>query len=40
VSFFDLVLARIDRLPVLLVATFRPEFRPPWAGQPHVTVIA
>src|SRR5204863_3479322 len=31
---------RMDRLPVLLVATFRPEFQPPWTGQPHVTVIA
>jgi class 3 adenylate cyclase/predicted ATPase len=39
-EFLDLVLARIDRLPVLLVATFRPEFQPPWAGQPHVTVMA
>jgi class 3 adenylate cyclase/predicted ATPase len=37
---FDLILGRIDRLPVLLIATFRPEFQPPWAGQPHVTVIA
>jgi len=36
----DLVLARIDRLPVLLVATFRPEFQPPWTGPPHVTMIA
>src|SRR5438067_7771019 len=39
-EFLDLVLARIDRLPVLLVATFRPEFLPPWTGQPHVTAIA
>jgi class 3 adenylate cyclase/predicted ATPase len=39
-EFLDLVLARIDRLAVLLVATFRPEFQPPWAGQAHVTVIA
>ena len=39
-EFLDLVLARIDRLPVLLVATFRPEFQPPWTGQPHVTVIS
>jgi class 3 adenylate cyclase len=31
----DLSLMRIDRLPVLLVATFRPEFQPPWTGQPH-----
>src|SRR3984893_9234777 len=39
-DFLDLVLARIARLPVLLVATFRPEFQPPWVGQPYVTVIA
>jgi class 3 adenylate cyclase/predicted ATPase len=39
-EFLDLVLARIDHLPVLLVATFRPEFQPPWAGQAHVAVIA
>jgi class 3 adenylate cyclase/predicted ATPase len=39
-EFLDLVLARIDRLPILLVATFRPEFQPPWAGQPHVTVMS
>jgi len=36
----DLILARVDCLPVLLVATFRPEFQPPWAGQPHVTLMA
>ena len=36
----DLVLARIDHLPILLAATFRPEFQPPWVGQAHVTVIA
>jgi class 3 adenylate cyclase/predicted ATPase len=35
----DLILAQIEHLPVLVVATFRPEFQPPWAGQPHVTVI-
>jgi hypothetical protein len=39
-EFLDLILARIDHLPVLLVATFRPEFQPPWTGQPHVTMIA
>ena len=39
-EFLDLVLGRIDHLPVLLVATFRPEFRPPWTGQPHVTVMS
>jgi predicted ATPase len=36
----DLVLARIDCLRILLVATFRPEFQPPWVGQPHVTVMS
>ncbi|MGA2996249.1 AAA family ATPase [Bradyrhizobium sp.] len=35
----DLFIRRIDRLPVLLVATFRPEFTVPWAGEPHVTVL-
>jgi class 3 adenylate cyclase len=39
-EFLDLVLARLDHMPVLLVATFRPEFQPPWTGQPYVTVIA
>jgi len=39
-EFVDLVLARIDCLPVLLVATFRPEFQIPWTGQPHVTVMS
>ena len=38
-EFFDLLLPRIDRLPVLLLATFRPEFQPPWVGQAHVTAI-
>ena len=32
-EFLDLVLARIDHLPVLLVATFRPEFQPPWVAS-------
>jgi predicted ATPase len=36
----DLILTRIDRLRVLLVATFRPEFEPPWVGQPHVTMMS
>jgi class 3 adenylate cyclase/predicted ATPase len=35
----DLFIRRIDRLPVLLVATFRPEFTVPWTGEPHVTVL-
>src|SRR5260370_20803433 len=31
---------QIANWPVLLVATFRPEFQPPWTGQPHVTMLA
>lgn len=36
----ELVVERAVRLPVLLLATFRPEFRPPWTGQSHVTLLA
>ena len=30
---------RIADLPVLLLMSFRPEFEPPWIGQPHVTSL-
>jgi class 3 adenylate cyclase/predicted ATPase len=30
---------RIAELCVLLIVTFRPEFEPPWIGQPHVTAL-
>ena len=36
----DLTIERIADLPVLLIATYRPEFQSPWAGQSQVTVIA
>jgi class 3 adenylate cyclase/predicted ATPase len=36
----DRLIARIENLPILLIATFRPEFQPYWAGQPHVTLVA
>src|SRR5207237_10337192 len=36
----DLAVSRVLSLPVLLIITFRPEFQPPWGGQPHVTVLA
>jgi predicted ATPase len=36
----DLAVEKITELPVLLVATHRPEFQPPWIGQSQVTVIA
>jgi class 3 adenylate cyclase/predicted ATPase len=35
----DLLVERVRALPVLVVVTFRPEFRPPWIGQPHVTLL-
>ncbi|MFL5288295.1 MAG: AAA family ATPase [Rhodopila sp.] len=35
----DLVIGRFDRLPILLLGTFRPEFQPPWIGQPNVTSL-
>jgi predicted ATPase len=35
----DLTVDRIRSLPVLLIVTFRPEFQPPWTGQPQVTML-
>jgi predicted ATPase len=35
-----LAVERLRRLPALLMVTFRPEFRPPWAGLPRVTALA
>jgi tetratricopeptide (TPR) repeat protein len=35
----DRIIERIARLPVLLVATFRPEFVPPWTGLPQATAL-
>jgi len=36
---FDQIVDRLQRLPVLLVATFRPELSAPWTGFPHVTLL-
>jgi predicted ATPase len=35
-----LIIEHVRNLPVLLIVTFRPEFQPPWTGQPHVTKLA
>lgn len=35
----DLTIGRVDTWPVLLIASFRPEFAAPWIGQPHVTTL-
>jgi predicted ATPase len=34
----DLTIERARTLPVLLIVTFRPEFQPPWTGQPQVSM--
>ena len=35
----DQIVDRLQDLPVLLVATFRPELSPPWTGFPHATLL-
>jgi len=36
----DLTVEHVRSLPVLLIVTFRPEFQPPWTGQPQVSMLA
>ena len=36
----DLIVDRVQTVPVLLIVTFRPEFVPPWSGRAHVTLLA
>ena len=36
----DLLVDRTQRLPALVLMTFRPEFRPPWTGRAHVTQLS
>jgi predicted ATPase len=40
VELLDLIVGRAPALPLLLVVTFRPEFTPPWVGQPHVSLLS
>jgi class 3 adenylate cyclase len=35
-----LTISRVAHIPVLLVLTFRPEFRHGWGGEPHVTPLS
>ena len=35
----ELKIARLQRIPVLAVITFRPEFSPSWSGYTHVTTL-
>ncbi len=36
----DLIIDRAPALSLLLILTFRPEFLPPWAGRPHVSLLS
>lgn len=36
----DLLIGRIQRLPVLALITFRPEFTPPWTRYAHLTPLS
>jgi predicted ATPase len=35
----DLAVEHVRSLPVLLIVRFRPEFQPPWTGQPQVSML-
>ncbi len=35
----DIFIQRIQHIPALLIATFRPDFAAPWGDQPHVTMV-
>jgi tetratricopeptide (TPR) repeat protein len=35
----DALVARLERMPTLLLAAYRPEFRSQWIGQPSVTAL-
>jgi predicted ATPase len=36
----DLLIELVQRLPVLVLITFRPEFSPPWTGRAHVMQLS
>jgi predicted ATPase len=36
---FELLIERMQTLPVFLVVTYRQPFAPPWLGYPHVTLL-
>jgi class 3 adenylate cyclase len=37
-ALLERIVGLVERLPVLLVLTFRPEFQPPWLGLSHVSM--
>ena len=36
----DLLIARTPGLAALVIISFRPQFSPPWTGEPHVTLVS
>jgi class 3 adenylate cyclase len=36
----DSLVEQVPDLPMLLITAFRPDFKTPWLGRPHVTLIA
>jgi class 3 adenylate cyclase len=36
----DLTIARTRGLAALVIISFRPQFAPPWTGEPHVTLVS
>jgi predicted ATPase/class 3 adenylate cyclase len=40
VELLGLLIERVQRLPVLALITFRPEFRPPWTGHAHAMQLS
>jgi class 3 adenylate cyclase/predicted ATPase len=40
VELLGLIIERVQRLPVLVLITFRSEFNPPWAGHAHVARLS
>jgi class 3 adenylate cyclase len=40
IELLDALIERVAELPVLLIASFRPDFTPPWFGRPGVSLMA
>ena len=40
IELFQQVVDRVQRLPILLVLVFRPDFAPPWSGYPHISSLS
>jgi class 3 adenylate cyclase/predicted ATPase len=38
-KWLELVIDRVQGIPVVVVITFRPEFQPPWSGYTHITSL-